>query len=155
VGPDGAGVLAGVDFQRAIEQAAFRIGGGAFRAPAQRLADFLDGRRSTRVGDSSYRPGLTPASMEDVLPPFVAMALREGLRGVGRHMRRFLHPDALLIAAETRTSSPVRLLRDSVTLQSPGIEGVYPAGEGAGYAGGIVSAALDGVRIAQRIVTFG
>jgi uncharacterized FAD-dependent dehydrogenase len=152
VGPASAGSLGGVAFQRQIEQAAFRLGGGRFRAPAQRLGDFLDARRSTTVGKSSYRPGLTPTSLDAVFPEFVAVALREGLREVGQRMRRFLHPDALLIAAETRTSAPVRLLRDSVSLQSPGVAGLYPAGEGAGYAGGIVSAALDGVRIAERVV---
>ena len=151
-GPDAAGPLAGVAFQRAIERAAFRAGGGQFRAPAQRLADFLEGRPSTSVGPSSYRPGLTPGSLDEVFPPFVAAAMREGLRQIGARMRRFLHPEALLIAAETRTSSPVRLLRDPVTLEAPGAAGLYPAGEGAGYAGGIVSAALDGVRIAERIL---
>ncbi len=151
VGPAAVGPLGGVVFQRAIEQQAFRMGGGGFRAPAQRLADFLDRRPSTTVGPSSYRPGLEPASLDAVFPEFVVAALREGLRAVGQHMRRFLLPDALLVAAETRTSSPVRLLRDAVTLQSPGAAGLYPGGEGAGYAGGIVSAALDGVRIAERI----
>jgi hypothetical protein len=151
-GPAAAGSLAGVAFQRAIERAAFRIGGGGFRAPAQRLTDFLGGRPSATLGESSYRPGLTPASLDGVFPGFVVAALREGLQSVGHRMRRFVHPDALLIAAETRTSSPVRLLRDTETLQSPGAAGLYPAGEGAGYAGGIVSAALDGARIAERIL---
>jgi uncharacterized FAD-dependent dehydrogenase len=151
VGPAAAGPLGGVVFQRAIEQAAFRLGGGRFRAPAQRLGDFLDARPSATVGKSSYRPGLTPTSLDAVFPEFVVAALREGLREVGQRMRRFLHPDALLIAAETRTSSPVRLLRDGATLQAPDVAGLYPAGEGAGYAGGIVSAALDGARIAERI----
>ena len=152
VGPNAAGPLAGVEFQRAIERAAFRVGGGAFAAPAQRLGDFLDGRASTMVGNSSYRPGLTAASMDAVFPEFVVRALREGLRGVGQRMRRVLHPEALLIAAETRTSAPIRLLRDDVTLESPGVAGLFPAGEGAGYAGGIVSAALDGLRVAERII---
>ncbi|MES1207655.1 MAG: FAD-dependent protein [Pseudomonadota bacterium] len=146
------GPLAGVAFQRRIEQAAFRVGGGAFVAPAQRLDDFLAGRSSASVGSTSYRPGLLAGSLEAVFPPFVVQALREGLQGVGRGMRRFLHPDALLIAAETRTSSPVRFTRDAVTLQSPGFAGLFPAGEGAGYAGGIVSAALDGARVAERII---
>ncbi len=151
-GPDAKGHLAGVTFQREIEQAAFRLGGGGFVAPAQRLEDFLAGRTSTALGQSSYRPGLCAASMDDVFPPFVVQALREGLRGVGQKMRRFLHPDALLIAAETRTSSPVRLVRDDVTLESPGASGLFPAGEGAGYAGGIVSAALDGLRVAEQVI---
>jgi uncharacterized FAD-dependent dehydrogenase len=151
-GPDAAGPLAGVELQRAIERAAFRAGGGHFRAPAQRLADFLDGRPSSSVGASSYRPGLAAGDVGGVFPPFVAEALRAGLRRIGERLPRFLAPDALLIAAETRTSAPVRILRDRVTLQSPGVGGLYPAGEGAGYAGGIVSAALDGAEIAARIL---
>jgi uncharacterized FAD-dependent dehydrogenase len=152
LGLDGAGPLAGVAFQRDIERAAFRAGGGQFTAPAQRLTDFLANRPTTSIGKSSYRPGLTPASLDEVLPGFVIQALRDGLREIGQRVGRFVHPDAVLIAAETRTSSPVRILRDAVTLESPGVVGLYPAGEGAGYAGGIVSAALDGVRVAQRIV---
>jgi uncharacterized protein len=152
LGPMADGPMAGIMFQRGVERAAFRIGGGAFKAPAQRLEDFLAGRPSSSVGHSSYRPGLTAASLDEIYPAFVVDALREGLRGIGRQMRRFLHPDALLIAAETRTSSPVRLIRDAVTLQSPSASGLYPAGEGAGYAGGIISAALDGARIAERIM---
>jgi uncharacterized FAD-dependent dehydrogenase len=152
-GPAAAGPLAGVAFQRAIEQAAFRMGGGDMKAPAQRLKDFLAGRPSASIGKSSYRPGLTPTSLDAALPGFVVTALRNGLADVARRVRGFLHPDAILVAAETRTSSPVRLLRDAETLESPGASGLYPAGEGAGYAGGIVSAALDGARIAERILS--
>ncbi|HVT09567.1 MAG TPA: FAD-binding protein [Polyangia bacterium] len=151
-GPDAAGPLAGVAFQRAIERAAFRAGGGRFRAPAQRLGDFLAGRPSERVGASSYRPGLTPGSLADVLPPFVVESLRGGLRQIGSRIPAFLHPEASLIAAETRTSAPVRFVRDPETLLSPSMAGLYPCGEGAGYAGGIVSAALDGARVAERIL---
>lgn len=151
-GPDGAGPLAGVELQRRIERAAFQVGGGAFRAPAQRLGDFLEGRPSEQVGRSSYRPGIVPADLAGVLPPPVLDALRAGLRRIGARLPRFLAPEALLIAAETRTSSPVRLLRDPETLVSPSVAGLYPAGEGAGYAGGIVSAALDGAQIAARIL---
>lgn len=152
VGPAADGPLAGMLFQREIERAAFRLGGGRFRAPAQRLEDFLAARASTAVGPSSYRPGLVAASLDEVFPAFIVQALREGLRGLGQRMRRFLHPDALLVAAETRTSSPVRLIRDPVSLESPAAAGLYPVGEGAGYAGGIVSAALDGLRVAERII---
>jgi uncharacterized FAD-dependent dehydrogenase len=151
-GPAAAGPLAGIELQRRVEQAAFRIGGGRFRAPAQRLADFLDGRASTSVGASSYRPGLAPADLRDVLPDFVAQALRAGLRRMGGRLPGFLFADAMLIAAETRTSAPVRLLRDPTTLESPSLAGLYPCGEGAGYAGGIVSAALDGARVAARLL---
>ncbi len=151
-GPAGDGVLAGVAFQRGIERAAFSAGGGGFCAPAQQLGDFLAGRASTRVAKTSYRPGVTGADLRLVLPPLVIDSLRDGLRQVGRGLPGFLRADALLVAAETRTSAPVRLLRDAVSLQSPSSAGLYPAGEGAGYAGGIVSAALDGARIARRII---
>jgi uncharacterized FAD-dependent dehydrogenase len=152
-GPDGDGPLAGVEFQRAIERAAFRAGGGAFRAPAQRLVDFLAGRTSTSLPEASYRPGIVAADLREVFPPFVLEALREGLRGVAARVPGFLDERAQLIGAETRTSAPVRIVRDSETLESPSLRGLYPAGEGAGYAGGIVSAALDGARIANRILT--
>jgi hypothetical protein len=147
--------LAGVEFQRAIERATFRAGGGRFRAPAQRLDDFLAGRSSGSLGPTSYRPGLAPADLGAVLPPFVVEALRAGLRQIGARLPAFLLPEALLIAAETRTSAPVRFLRDPETLVSPSVAGLYPCGEGAGYAGGIVSAALDGARVADRILALG
>ncbi|HMC93546.1 MAG TPA: FAD-binding protein [Polyangia bacterium] len=151
-GPLAAGPLAGVGFQRDIERAAYRAGGGRFRAPAQRLGDFLAGRTSGSLGASSYRPGLTPADLGAVLPPFVVEALRTGLRQIGARLPAFLLSEALLIAAETRTSAPVRFLRDPESLVSPSLVGLYPCGEGAGYAGGIVSAALDGARVAERIL---
>jgi uncharacterized FAD-dependent dehydrogenase len=151
-GPAADGPLAGVALQRAIERAAFAAGGGAFRAPAQRLGDFLAGRPSTAVGASSYRPGLQPADLGRVLPPFIATALRAGLGRIGERLPAFLHPDALLVGVETRTSAPVRFPRDPETLVARGLENLYPVGEGAGYAGGIVSAALDGARAAERIL---
>ena len=151
-GPAAAGPLAGVELQRQVERAAFAAGGGRFRAPAQRLGDFLAGRPSDDVPASSYRPGLQPADLDRVLPPFVATALRAGLRRLGTRLSRFLVPDAVLVATESRTSSPVRLLRDELSLVSPSMAGLYPCGEGAGYAGGIVSAALDGARVAERIL---
>jgi uncharacterized FAD-dependent dehydrogenase len=154
-GPAAAGPLAGVDFQRAIERAAFEAGGGGFRAPAQRLGDFLAGRASAEVGATSYRPGAAPSDLARVLPPFVAAALRAGLRRLGERLPTFLHPDALLVGVETRTSAPVRFPRDPETLVALGLEGLYPVGEGAGYAGGIVSAALDGARAAERILERG
>jgi uncharacterized FAD-dependent dehydrogenase len=104
------------------------------------------------VGPCSYRPGLSPADLAAVYPAFAIEALRAGLRRIGAQLPAFLHPDALLVAGETRTSAPVRLLRDPRTLASPSVEGLYPCGEGAGYAGGIVSAALDGARVAERIL---
>jgi uncharacterized FAD-dependent dehydrogenase len=154
-GPAAAGPLAGVEFQRAIERAAFTAAGGGFRAPAQRLGDFLADRASAEVGASSYRPGTAPADLARVLPPFIATALRAGLRRVGERLSSFLLPDALLVGVETRTSAPVRIARDPETLLAVGLEGLYPVGEGAGYAGGIVSAALDGARAAERILSAG
>jgi uncharacterized FAD-dependent dehydrogenase len=154
-GPAGSGPLAGVEFQRTIERAAFQAGGGRFRAPAQRLGDFLAGRVSDSLGPTSYRPGLSAADLTTVLPGFVAEALRTGLRQIGARLPAFMLADALLIAAETRTSAPVRFLRDPATLVSPSVDGLYPCGEGAGYAGGIVSAALDGARVAERIFARG
>ncbi len=150
--PAAAGVLAGVAFQRAIEQAAFRVGGGAFRAPAQRLEDFLAGRPSSSLPKTSYRPGTVGAALDQVFPDFVTAALRAGLAALVRRVPGYRHPDAVLVATESRTSAPVRLLRDPDSGCSPGLAGLYPVGEGAGYAGGIVSAALDGARAAEAIL---
>ncbi|HYG67657.1 MAG TPA: FAD-dependent oxidoreductase, partial [Anaeromyxobacteraceae bacterium] len=144
------GPLAGLAWQRKWEQAAFRLGGGGYRAPAQRLSAYLAGRRGEAPGRSSYRPGLTLADLSELYPPAVREALRAGLRSFERRMRGFVTDEALLIGVETRTSAPCRLVRDS-GFQSPGIRGIYPAGEGAGYAGGIVSSAVDGLRVAEAI----
>jgi len=147
------GQLAGIDFQRRIERAAFTAGGGGFRAPAQRLADFLARRSSSSLPVTSYHPGVVARRLDEIFPAFVTASLREGLEGITRRLRGFLHEDAVLVAAETRTSAPLRIVRDPVTLQSPSLSGLYPAGEGAGYAGGIVSAAIDGARVAQAILS--
>jgi hypothetical protein len=152
-GDAAAGPLAGIAFQRRIEQAAFAAGGGRFRAPAQRLVDFLARRASTSLPTSSYHPGVIAHPLDDLFPGFIVASLREGLSDIGRRLRGFLHPDAVLVAAETRTSSPVRILRDPKTLQSPSLAGLYPVGEGAGYAGGIVSAAIDGAWAAEAILS--
>ena len=151
-GPNGKGVLAGIEFQRRIEEAAFERGGGGFRAPAQRAVDFLARRPGDRLPESSYRPGVEHAWLDDVFPAFITEALREGLAAIGRRWPGLVREQALLVAAETRTSAPVRILRDPKTLESPALAGLYPAGEGAGYAGGIVSSALDGARVAAAIV---
>jgi hypothetical protein len=154
-GPDASGALAGIDFQRRIEAAAFARGGGSFHAPAERAVDFLARRPSDRLPESSYRPGVEHARLDDVFPGFITEALREGLSAIGRQLPGFIHEHALLVAAETRTSAPVRILRDPTTLESPALAGLYPAGEGAGYAGGIVSSALDGARVADAIIRRG
>jgi uncharacterized FAD-dependent dehydrogenase len=151
-GPDTNGPLAGIDWRRRIEEAAFLRGGGGFRAPAQRAVDFLAGRPGDSLPQSSYRPGVVHAELDDVFPQFITQALREGLSVIGRRWPGFIHDKALLVAAETRTSAPVRILRDPTTLESPALAGLYPAGEGAGYAGGIVSSAIDGARVAAAII---
>ena len=149
------GALGGVAVQRHIEQVAFAAGGGALRAPATRLTDFLAGRASTTVPGSSYRPGLAAGDVAEVLDAAglpLSARLRAGLEAFGRTLRGFATEEAVLIATESRTSSPVRVPRDPADLQCVGLPGLYPAGEGAGYAGGIVSAAMDGVRVARQVI---
>ncbi len=143
--------LAGFVMQREIERAAFRLGGGDYKAPAQRVEDFLKDRATVRFGDvqPSYRPGVVPADLRQVLPGFIAEDLKIGIRAMGRQLKGFDLPDAVLTAPETRSSSPVRILRDQ-TGQAEEIRGLYPVGEGAGYAGGIVSAAVDGITAARK-----
>lgn len=143
--------LSGIAFQRQWEEAAFRLGGGLFHAPAQRLGDFLKNVPSKGPGDilPTYRPGVTWTSLDTALPPFVAAALREAFPLFGRKIKGFDTPDAVLTGVESRSSSPLRILRDE-TLQA-NLRGLYPCGEGAGYAGGIMSAAVDGVRCAQAL----
>ena len=142
--------LAGYEYQRALEQAAFRAGGGKFYAPAQRVEDFLQGRASTRLGSvaPTYRPGVTPADLAACLPKYIVENMRIGIQQMDRQLSGFAHPDALLTGVETRSSSPVRILRDE-NHQSE-VRGIFPAGEGAGYAGGIMSAAVDGIACALK-----
>jgi len=144
------GPLAGLLWQRRWERAAFDLGGGGYRAPAQRIPDFIAGQPGRAPGRSSYRPGLAHADLSALYPPQIQAALREALRGFDRRMKGFVTEDGILVGVETRTSSPCRLVRGD-DLQSPGIRGLYPAGEGAGYAGGIVSSAVDGLRVAEAI----
>ena len=156
IGPEdfpGDHPLAGMFLQRDIERRAFVLGGCTGKAPCQTVGDLLSGRASSQPGSvtPSYRPGVVPGDMADLLPGFVVSAMREALPLLGRRLRGFDCPDALLTGPETRSSSPVRILRGE-NLQSPGARGVYPCGEGAGYAGGITSAAVDGVRCAQAIL---
>ncbi len=147
----GEDALAGLRLRKRIEQAAALAGGGAQKAPAQRLTDFLTGRASASLPECSYRPGLTSVPLNQVLPKFVAQALRGGFRSFGGKMRGFLTEQAVVVGVESRTSSPVRIPRDPETLCHPQAEGLYPAAEGAGYAGGILSSAVDGQRIAEKI----
>ena len=144
--------LAGMYWQREIEEAAFRVGGGTYRAPAQLVGDFLAGRPSKQAGSvqPTYRPGVTWCDLHTVLPQKITMALAEAIPQLDQNLKGFADPDAVLTAPETRSSSPVRILRDE-TRQSA-LRGLYPTGEGAGYAGGIMSAALDGIQTAEAII---
>ena len=151
LGPEdyGAGVLDGLAYQDTLERAAFAAGGGGFKAPAQRVTDFLARRVSTDLPVCSYRPGLTSVELREVLPKRIWAPLEAGLADFGRKMRGYVTDEAVLVGVESRSSAPVRIERDRDALESPTHAGLYPAAEGAGYAGGIVSAALDGLRIAQ------
>jgi uncharacterized protein len=143
------GVLAGLVFQKNLEQAAKLAGGGGQVAPSQRVPDFLAGRISATLPDTSYFPGTRSAPLHELLPGWITSRMREGLELFGRQIRGYTSSEALLLGFETRTSSPVRIPRRDDTLQHPQIAGLFPCGEGAGYAGGIVSAALDGMRVAD------
>lgn len=163
--------LAGVAFQRHWERRAFAAGGGTYRAPAQWLGDFLAGRPSGAVADAmagdsagcelsareeptvmgSYQPGLALGSLDGCLPEFVLAAIREALPAFAARLEGFLQPNALITGVETRTSSPLRMPRDGLTLESVNTPGLYPGGEGAGYAGGILSAAIDGIKLAEAV----
>jgi hypothetical protein len=152
----GDGPLAGMALQREIEARAFELGGGGYAAAAQRVDDFVAGRpsarASSRIGKSTYRPRTVPGDVRAALPPVVGAALAHGVQRFGRMMPGFADAEAHFVGAETRSSSPVRILRDPRSLASPSHAGLYPSGEGAGYAGGIVSAALDGLRVARAII---
>jgi uncharacterized FAD-dependent dehydrogenase len=150
--------LAGIAFQRHWEQQAFRAGGGDYRAPAQWVGDFLACRSSdpgdgsdSRSLQGSYLPGLRLTDLQTCLPGFVIEALREALPAFERRMPGYCGPESLLTGVETRTSSPLRLTRDPLSLESSTVAGLYPGGEGAGHAGGILSAAMDGIRLAEAV----
>ncbi|MFT3886235.1 MAG: FAD-binding protein [Flavobacteriales bacterium] len=143
--------LSGVRYQSAVERAAWHAGGERQVAPAQRLEDFLQRRLSQDLPECSYPPGIRSVELDGVLPKGIASRLRGGLKAFGDKMRGYRTNEAVLVAVESRTSSPVRIPRDPGTLQHGDVRGLYPCGEGAGYAGGIVSAAMDGVRVADAI----
>ena len=143
-----AGPLAAMQFQKQIEQKAWEAGGKTQTAPAQRLIDFIDGKLSTDLPNTSYAPGIKSAELEHVLPGFIYKSLIEGFKQFEKSMKGYLTNEAVVHAPETRTSSPVRIPRDRNTLQHMEVKGLYPCGEGAGYAGGIVSAAMDGEKCA-------
>ncbi|MBL8630121.1 MAG: NAD(P)/FAD-dependent oxidoreductase [Rhodospirillaceae bacterium] len=146
------GVLAGIDFQRHWEDVAFKVGGENYNAPGQLVGDFLAGRASTALGSvtPSYKPGLTLTDLSQCLPDYAVAAIREAMPVFGRQLKGYDMPDAVMTAVETRTSAPIRITRDE-SFQSLNTKGLYPAGEGAGYAGGILSAAVDGIRVAEAV----
>lgn len=145
------GPLAGMEFQKAIEQKAWQLAGKTQKVPAQRMIDFTQTKVSTAIPKTSYVPGTTSVELGEVFPTFLTQTLREGFSAFGKSMKGYLTNDAILHAPESRTSSPVRIPRDNVTLEHVQIKGLYPCGEGAGYAGGIISAAIDGEKCALKI----
>jgi uncharacterized FAD-dependent dehydrogenase len=146
------GPLAGIELQRKLESRAFELGGSNYEAPAQRVGDFLEGRPSTRLGsvEPSYKPGVHLTDLASALPDYAIEAIREALPAFDRQIKGFAMPDAVLTGVETRTSSPVRIPRGD-DYQCLNVRGLYPAGEGAGYAGGILSAGVDGIRVAEAV----
>ena len=145
------GALAGMEFQKNIEQKAWHLAGQTQKVPAQRMVDFTQNKVSADIPKTSYVPGTTSVEMGQVLPGFLSQIMREGFREFGKSMRGYLTNEAILHAPESRTSSPVRIPRDPMTLEHLQIKGLYPCGEGAGYAGGIISAAIDGEKCALMI----
>jgi uncharacterized FAD-dependent dehydrogenase len=141
-------------FQRSVEQTMFRFGDGSQKAPAQRLTDFVSQKASSSLPHSSYIPGLYSAPVHELLPRFIYEHLRKGILDFGRKMRGYFTEEANVIATESRTSSPVRIPRNKETFMHVEVEGLFPAGEGAGYAGGIISAAMDGQNVARAVKQF-
>jgi uncharacterized FAD-dependent dehydrogenase len=148
------GALKGMYFQQSVEQKAFQAGGGKFAAPAQRMTDFVENKISSSLPGCSYLPGIHPASLKKVLPPFIYDGIRNAFIAFGKKMNGYYTNDAVVVATESRTSSPVRIPRDAVLLHHPQIRNLFPCGEGAGYAGGIVSAAMDGENVAVKVASF-
>lgn len=146
------GPLAGLHFQQMVEQKAWQAGGGLLQAPAQRVNDFVQQKQSSSLPRCSYLPGLQAALLHEVLPSDIYQSLAAGFVTFGKKIKGYYSEEAVVVATESRTSSPVRIPRDKVTLQHPQIKGLYPCAEGAGYAGGIISAAMDGEQVASAIV---
>jgi uncharacterized protein len=147
------GVLAGVALQEQLESTAYVLGGSDYCAPGQLVGDFVRGAASTQLGDvvPSYTPGVKLGDLSQALPAYAIEAMREALPAFGKQIRGFDRADAVLTGVETRTSSPVRITRDAESLQSLNVRGLYPCGEGAGYAGGILSAGVDGIKVAEAV----
>ncbi len=149
--PGGAGPLCALDFQAEVERIMFAAGDGSQKAPAQRVGDFIRGKESASLSKSSYIPGIYPAPLHDLLPGLVAGRLRKALPILGKKYKGYDSEEATVLAVESRTSSPVRIPRDAQTLEHPTTQRLFPCGEGAGYAGGIISAAMDGERVATAV----
>ena len=151
---EGPTVFAGLNFQKRVEQSMFAYGDGSQKAPAQRLTDFVAGRISNSLPDTSYIPGLIAAPVHQLLPDWIYERLQKGVQEFGRKMKGYFTEEANVIGTESRTSAPIRIPRDRTTFMHPDIEGFFPCGEGAGYAGGIISAAVDGQNVAQAVMRF-
>ncbi len=146
--------LRGLRFQQQIEQRCWKLAGETQQAPAQRINDFIQRKKSSNLPKCSYQPGIVSVEMDEIFPDIITARLREAFIHFGNKMKGYLHPDAIVVATESRTSSPVRIPREQSTLQHPEITGLFPCAEGAGYAGGIVSAAIDGEKCATAVVDF-
>jgi uncharacterized FAD-dependent dehydrogenase len=144
-----------LDFQHSIEQLAYKAGGGKLVAPAQRMVDFVNGKLSIDLPENSYLPGTRSVELKEVLPDWINDRLRNALPMFGKKMKGYYTNEAILVGVESRTSSPIKVPRDKETMQHPQIAGLFPCGEGAGYAGGIISAAIDGINCAvaaQKVI---
>jgi len=148
---DEFGPLAGLEFQRRLEDACWRAGGMSQRAPAQRITDFVDGTMSGSLPATSYYPGIVESPLQEILPPFIVNRLQQAFHLFDQQMKGYLSEEAIILGTESRTSSPVRIPRDAETFEQLQLKGLYPCGEGAGYAGGIVSSAIDGVNCAKAV----
>lgn len=146
--------LDGMYFQEQLEKNAYKLGGENYNAPVQRLEDFIKNQKSEKIGKvkPTYKPGYTLSNLNEILPDFVSETLKEGIQELDKKMHGFCDDDSILTGVETRSSSPVQIIRDKETLNSINVEGLYPCGEGAGYAGGIMTAAIDGIRCAIKML---
>lgn len=149
---EGESPLEGIDFQKSLEEKAFKLGGSNFYAPIQKVGDFLENKKTIELGNikPTYKPGVTFSNLQEILPKFVTETLKEGIIDFDKKIKGFADKDAILTGVETRSSSPVRIVRGDNLMSN--IEGIYPCGEGAGYAGGIMTAAIDGIKCAIKIL---
>ena len=144
--------LEGMHFQKELEEKAFKLGGSNYYAPIQKVGDFIENKKSTSIGEvkPTYKPGTTLSNLQEILPDFVTETLKEGILYFDKKIKGFANPDNILTGIETRSSSPVTIKRDEKFMSN--VKGLYPCGEGAGYAGGIMSAAVDGIKVATAII---